>query len=693
MLNIKNSEFYLLILISLLFLQIPVSHAGLAPDDPISQLKAVMSDLKTYEYGQNRNWFKDYQEVMREIHGQPELLPEVEDVMLGVLESDAGLLAKQFICGELMVYGTSRSVSALTAMLKSEDTGMLALGPLEVIGDPAIEKALVKALKKADGRYKAGILVTLGNRRATSTLKAISKEVDASDAGTASAALYALGELATPESAAILMEKMAGTNPPLQWKVAEALIRCAERMTAEGRDEKADKYYEAILWVDPPPTLQYAVIRHQVLEAPAEQAGKLKEAIAAASPALKEQLIPLIRELPAGADVKSLLNLWPDLDETHRIQLMLALADRKDPVVRDKVLEMLDAPGEDMQVAALKALHSVGNVEDVPILAIIAARNRGEVRDRARLVLYGIKGHDIEKAILTSIQGAPADVQIELIRAIGRRNMHSEVDQVMEMAGSEDSNVSVEALRVLGEIATPKNLPELISLSNGLSSRRERDEAERMLTRIAEDVPEEEGRSILFLEMLKALENRDTKILFIHVLGNLGDADALPVLREYLRQDNPEIRQATIEALSGWPEASPATDLLEIIRTTGDRKTRTLAIRGYVQLVENSDQHGEEEKVRLFREVSGLADNAAEKRMVLSGLGTVGHVDALEFAIGLMDNPELEAEAKAAVLNIASGAGDQDPDMTRKLLNRLLEESSDEDFKKGIKEKLEWIND
>src|ERR1019366_10749926 len=68
-------------------------------------------------------------------------------------------------------------------------------------------------------------------------------------------------------------------------------------------------------------------------------------------------------------------------------------------------------------------------------------------------------------------------------------------------------------------------------------------------------------------------------------MGQSGNAQALPVLRTALGDQNPEVKRAAILALSDWSDDTPVPDLLASARTTSTPAHRSLALRGVVRLV------------------------------------------------------------------------------------------------------------
>jgi len=102
-------------------------------------------------------------------------------------------------------------------------------------------------------------------------------------------------------------------------------------------------------------------------------------------------------------------------------------------------------------------------------------------------------------------------------------------------------------------------------------------------------------------------------------LGGLGHESALPVLRQALQESHSEIRYAAIRALSVWPNAGPADDLVRVARSTKTRAHRVLALRGYIDLIAAAPMPAAE-KLAHYQQAIRLAGQDAERRKVLSVL-------------------------------------------------------------------------
>src|ERR1035438_1150955 len=118
--------------------------------------------------------------------------------LCAVLRSDAPQKEKADACRELARIGTKEAVAPLAALLPDEKLSHMARYGLETIPDSAVDKAFRDALPKLQGRQLVGVIGSIGVRRDTKAVKALSKLLHAPDNDVAQAAARALGRMGNP---------------------------------------------------------------------------------------------------------------------------------------------------------------------------------------------------------------------------------------------------------------------------------------------------------------------------------------------------------------------------------------------------------------------------------------------------------------------------------------------------------------
>jgi len=208
-----------------------------------SGMEQQLAKLKTYDFGDSRQALTELSDEIRKAYGKPEELKKFEAGLLDVLKSDAKYAGKQYACRELSIIGTEQSVPVLAGMLTNEEYSDMARYALERIPGEAVNKALLAALAKAQGKAKVGIVNSLGERCCKAATAEVAKCAAGSDQVLCGAAVSALGKIGGSEAAKAL-DKAKGSAPDaLKLAVYDALLKVADKMVAEGNKAEARKIY------------------------------------------------------------------------------------------------------------------------------------------------------------------------------------------------------------------------------------------------------------------------------------------------------------------------------------------------------------------------------------------------------------------------------------------------------------------
>ena len=175
------------------------------------------------------------------------------------------------------------------------------------------------------------------------------------------------------------------------------------------------------------------------------------------------------------------------------------------------------------------------------------------------------------------------------------------------------------------------------------------------------------------------------------MLGRIGGARAADALTAALEDDNAETKTAALRALSYWPDAAPMETLLKVARTADNELHQVLALRGFVRLLGLDAERPAAERIRLYQQAMELAPNTNEKKMVLSGLGKLRAIEALQMAAAYLDVDALRQEAEAAVVQIAGGTTGAYGRQTRVLLEKVAGTSANDAVRGRAEELIKQI--
>jgi len=228
-----------------------------------SKMKELLEKVKTYDWGQRRLALTEVSDLVREAHGNPAELSRIEESLLKVLDPDAKAkrAGKQFVCRQLSIIGTERSVPTLAKMLTGEETSDMARYALERIPGAAVDEALREALPKAEGNPKIGIINSLGQRRDRRAVRDLRGLISDPNETVAAAAVAALGQIADSRATRALARAKDNTSGKLQMLVLDAYLRCADELAAQGEKEQALAIYKELSEEDLPVLIRAAAKR------------------------------------------------------------------------------------------------------------------------------------------------------------------------------------------------------------------------------------------------------------------------------------------------------------------------------------------------------------------------------------------------------------------------------------------------
>jgi len=383
--------------------------------------------------------------------------------------------------------------------------------------------------------------------------------------------------------------------------------------------------------------------------------------------------IAIVRDIPGPEVTKALAQELPNLGPTSQVQLISALADRGDVTALPAVIEAGKSQDESVRIASLKAIGQLGNASSVPVLAERAATSKGDEQKAARESLYRLRGPEVDAAILQSLATAGAGVKVELVSAIGERNIPNSVETLLKTARDEDRKVRVESLKVLKVVGRPEDLPAMVNLLLEIQGDSDRTEAEKTIALVAHKIEDKNRQAAAVLAVLPNVKDNPNRASLLRVLGRIGDSSSLPTLRAALGNREPEIQDAAIRALTDWPTSEPVPDLLKVAQTAENARYKTLALRGFVRLLALESTRSADETIDLYKKAMELAGDAQEKKRVLSGLASARSVAALNMAAGYLDDLALHQEAESAAVQIAQGTYSSDPQRTKEVLAKVIQ--------------------
>jgi len=607
--------------------------------------------LKTHKFGQNDDVLNFLYESAIGSHSDAALRKKLNDGFARVLESDAQYDAKQFACRQLALTATAEQIPALAKHLTDEQMSHIALYALRHIDDPEVDKALLSAMEKASGRAKLGIINALGNRRSAAAIEPLGKLVVSGDHDVALEAVKALGRIGAESSVGILQKALAQSDHSSADVAADACLACGERLLEIGRKGPAADLYGAVL---SSPSRGY--VRAAALRGLAEVLGDkaesyVVEALKSDDEDLYGMAAVIVRDTPSRSGAEAMSRGLAGLRPEVQALLINTLAGRSDGAGVGMIKDACDSRNAAVRSAALGALGKVGDETCIALLIKHAGADSGGEGAAATESLATLKGAKVNSALVAELKRGDNAGKAVVCRALLERNAVEAAPALVEAAKTGVGPVRTEALKALRELAGKSEIPALVDLIFVVEPS-QADEVGKALSSVARRHSVHRECTETILSKYKGARNDGQRVALLMTLGGLGHDLALPILRESLKDDNSEVRYAAIKALSVWPSAAVAGDLVKVVESTDNRTHRILALRGYVDLIDSASLPADQ-KLDHYRRAMQLADQDAEKKKVLSVLGTLDTLGAFQMAAALVDDAALKNEAALAACVIA----------------------------------------
>lgn len=551
-------------------------------------------------------------------------------------------------------------------------------------GHPATQ-TLIKALPRAEGRVKTGIITSLGVRQDPCALPVLLPLLKSGNAEHARAAVTALGHVGSVMAFPALKDMTTKGTATQRMAAWDACLTLAERLNAEDKKDEAMDVYRWLDSQDTPPHVSNAVLRG-IVETDADQGIKQMLAALDGEDAQTSTLAGRIAGESNRPEItEALIKALPGLSVQGQVNALKALRSRGETSARVAVIKASKHSDERVRIAALETLGSVGTADDIDtFLRSVAQGSEPEIMTAARQVEL-MADPRVNHALLERLSSAEPALQTEIIALLGRRHYTKASSAMVPLASSRESETRVAALNYLSRFADEEQVPALVALLS--ESETDLKMIEKALVNIAGRSTQEDR---LTAQLSAAVRGSSIPVhcTLIKTLGVVGGSKALDLVRTDLKADNETVRDAAFAALLAWPDTTAIGDLQRIAREGQSNRDKILALRSLIRVIGIDGSKAPDRTVSLYEQAWSLAARAEERRLVLSGLSTVNHVTALKSVARHLADADIKAEAEVAAVKLGVALLKAHPDEATKILLRVREQTTNQELIKGIRKAL-----
>jgi HEAT repeat protein len=614
--------------------------------------------------------------------------PSAEDRLLAVLTSAAPAYEKAAACRELKLAGTEKSVPALAALLTDEKLSQEARIALESMPYPAAGAALREAVGKAGGLARAGVIDSLGQRRDAQAVPLLAPFLADKDPNVQAAAALALGKIGTLEAASSLRAARDKDQGDARHRMAGGLLVCADRSLAADERELAAEICRSL---EQSPS-EGRGIRQAAVTGFVRGYGPALAGIGNPGRDIRSLLADDEAVLRAGAaaalsglSAAGLATIAADMTKLpaqSQIAVLAAIRINGDPSLAPAAVQAAGSKDEAVALAAVRALGEL----DAPAAAttlIERAAGQGKLAEAARKALAASPAADVDQRIAAAMAAEKDPARrAEWLAILQARPAAAMVPLLLKEALDADAAVRGRAVAALVPIAGPRDLPGLTAAILKAEKGPERDNVERAVVMVCRQIADPQERADWLLTALHDASVADRAAL-LPMLGRLGGAKAMEVIRAALADADPAIHDAGVRALCNWPDVSVADELLKLAQTAKEENHRLWALRAFIRVASLPDPKGaattDAQKLARLQQAMALASHDEERGFVLQRAAAVRTPATLRFVLPYLDQPPLAEQAAQAVVELAHHRELRDPNKAefKPALEKVLKISKD----------------
>jgi len=216
---------------------------------------------------------------------------------------------------------------------------------------------------------------------------------------------------------------------------------------------------------------------------------------------------------------------------------------------------------------------------------------------------------------------------------------------------NENEDVRRASISGLENLVGENDLLRLLGLLKENEKRAEISLIQNAVVAAANRIIDPKQRADLLLTAIDETIGSD-KADLIRPLARIGGKKALLKVAEEINNEDPKVQTVAVYTIANWPDFNATKELLNICRTTEEKKYLYLALQGYIRLVKEAELTPDEKYAKI-KETFALVVETEEKNLILSGLESIKTLDAMKQAALFLDEPELQVKAAWTVVRIA----------------------------------------
>ena len=384
-------------------------------------------------------------------------------------------------------------------------------------------------------------------------------------------------------------------------------------------------------------------------------------------------------DAPGEANTRQFAAQLPQLPAPAQVELLRALAERGDEAARPAVIDVLDASrDESVRVAAIGALGALGEPADWQRLEDLLSEGTDTEKTAARSSLARLQGPEVSRSIAAQINRSPSKRRVALIKILADRRAFETVPTLLDAAVDSDPTVRVAAMAVLGELASPRHMPDLVQGVLKARPGSERAAAEKSVMFVCARISDKETQADPILQAMRKLKPAD-QVAMLSTLGRIGGRAALQEVEKAIDNRDPRRHSAGVRALSNWPDASVASQLIKLAKSDEHADHQTTALRALIRVAPLPDGRTDEQKLELLGTAMSMCKRDAERLLALDRARAIRLPATLRFVLPYLKQNRFAQQACKTIVELAHHRNLREPNKAEfdSALDQVIQVSQD----------------
>jgi len=567
---------------------------------------------------------------------------------------------KKFLLEEVQYVAGKNQLKLLATHLKNPQLSEYAVKAMLRVRGPELEKLLVDSLDRIPPEAKGPVIQALGTMRSKLAVNKLKLLARSEDPEVRCLALTALVETAEPSVEPLLASVPTLSSREEIRKMVELYLRFARRLSESGQKEMAQRLAEKSLYAltaKDDVSLRCEALSLLVEIAKEKSVPEIIKAIWSEEPSLRQCGLNLAQNYRWPEMIEFLSQNLGGLQPEKRAQVIEFLGNTGDSAKTMIIAPYLEDSEETVRLAAIRGFYKLNKLEAPKRLLPMLNNSEAEATLIMELLqalppegyvgrileIYPQLGDSIKVVVLPSLQ--------DFITPQWKSSILAGIE-------SENSKLKKAAVDSLAPVVDRTDLAWIIDKLTGLDDPALVSGYQRAVIAAVNQIPEAGLKQKTYLEFLEKKTGK-ARAELIKLLPQVGGSECLKKAVDLLNDKNPEISSAAVAAITGWPELEAAPIMVNLIKTSTDRKYRYLAFQGVARLVRESASD-KEEKLRVLQEIKPLAIYPDEKNFLLTAWAGIRDVRALVELSNFLADENLKDRALILACRLARPVAEEE---------------------------------